>query len=364
MRFARRLGLVAIGLLVPMRAHAGNEAHPRTPVHWPGTECGRVIDRSVEPTIHFEYAVPVEDTQLGPEELPDSRTHQFFALCRQRPTTELLPNWISVDDVERSILAGLIEPGSVPASEVLDTSATWADCSVRITADDDRRPIDFATAEQGFDWDLADVPIGVWQVAGYTFEPPLDLWRAQPGFVKIVDDPDDPAQDLPAAHTAKTNGYWWPDHPNELELCVDVLEPATAILEWASFAPELVWTEFDRATIEQDGLVTLTTDGPSVAIIGASAKVEGLVRVRLIDALGRETVAHHPRPVIFELCLGHCADDPPPEDPPPEDPPDDDEPVAVDDGCGCSSGQPGPAWPLACIVLAIAGLARRSRRPA
>lgn len=343
------VALLALGLLAPTHAYAGNEAHPRTPVHWPETECGLVIDRSVEPSVHFAYTIPFEDTMVGPEELPDSRTHQFFALCRQQPPTELLPNWISLDDVDRSILAGLIEPGSVPSSDVLDTSEAWADCFMRITADDDRRSITFAVAEQGFDWDLGDVPIGVWQVAGYTFEPPFDLWRAQPGFVKIVDDPDDPAQDLPAAHTGATNGYWWAAYGNELELCVDVLEPATAIIEWAPVAPELIWTELERATIEEDGLVTLTS--PGVVPPSPNVTIEGLLRVRLIDALGREYVAHHPRTVIFELCNGHCYDDPGPTE----------DPIVVDDGCACSQREPAPAWPLACLVLVIAGTTRRRR---
>jgi hypothetical protein len=342
---------LALGLLLaPSLAHAGNEAHPRTPVLWPESECGVVIDRDEQPIVHFDYEIPLEDTQLGPDELPDSRTHQFFALCRQRAASELLPNWISVDDVELATMAGLIEPGSVPSSDVLDTSAAWADCFVRITADDDRRPITFAVAEQGFDWNLADAPLGVWQVAGYTFEPPLDLWRARPGFVKVVEDPDDPAQDLPAAYIASAGtGYFWPD-VTEVELCVDVLEPATAIFEWAPFAPELVWEEFDRTTIEQDGLLTIVPFGPTLEppSPGANVQVEGLLRVRVIDALDREYVAHITHSIIFERCNGHCGDgDPPPDDPPLE-------PDAIDDGCACSHANPGPSPALACLVLVIA----------
>lgn len=354
----RRLGLVstlALGLLATGLAHAGNEAHPRTPVLWPDGECGRVIDRSVEPIAHFEYSIPFEDTLLGPDELVDSRTHQFFALCRQRPVSELLPNWISDDDVARATEAGLIEPGSVPTSEVLDTHATWSDCAVRITADDDRRPISFAAAQAGFDWDLADVPIGVWQVAGYTFEPPLDLWRERPGFVKIVDDPSDPDQDLPAAAIASADPLWMIS--GQLELCVDVLTPATAILEWTPFAPELDWQPLGESTITQDGTVTLSFDGPPVEI---GESIQGMIRVRVIDALGREVIAEHSTTVSFYTCVGHCG----PDDPRPDQPPDED-PIIVDDGCACASspsGAPGSASLLAWLPLVIAGMARRTRR--
>lgn len=359
---------VALGV-VAEPAWAGNEAHPRTPVLWPPSACGQVIDRSVTPVVHIDYMIPAEDTALTPEELPDSRTHQFFALCRQRPKTELLPNWISDDDVGRSVLAGLIPADSVPTQDVLDTSADWVDCALRIDADDQRRPITFAAAEQGVDWEIAGVPVGVWEIAGYTFEPPFNLWRARPDFVKIVDDPSDPAQDLPAGQIHPTQTYWWPFEANELELCVDVLEPATAIVEWAPLEPELVWAELGSETIEADGLVTLAIYGPALeAPGGGNVQVEGLLRVRLIDALGREFVVHLDESIIFERCNGHCGDEPMPQDTGGTDDSQDsgESGGALDassPACACSSTEPGRAWPLAWLLVIAALTRRRVPRP-
>ncbi|MFV8753614.1 hypothetical protein ACNOYE_23925 [Nannocystaceae bacterium ST9] len=357
--------LLALGLLAPSDARAGNEAHPRTPVLWPDSPCGVVVDRGVETSLHVEYAIPFEDTQLGPDELADSRTHQFFALCRQRAMTDLLPNWISLDDVARAEQAGLIATGSVASSAVLDTSADWAGCFVRITADDQRRPISFAAADQGVDWALAEVPIGVWQVAGYTFEPALNLWRGQPSFVKIVDDPDDPAQDLPAAQIVETGAWWWSDQANPIELCVDARMPATAIFEWAPLSPELVWTELDRATIEQDGRLTATPKGAVLsAAEGANVQVEGLLRVRLIDALDREFVAHHSESVIFERCLGPCGGDPPDDSEDSGEPEDPEAREPIDD-CACSHQRTTPpAWSLAWLALIGGAMRPRVRKPA
>lgn len=300
------IGLVLLAL-APSLAWAGNEAHLRTPVLWPEPVCGLVIDRGEQASAHFDYAIPFEDTMLGPEELPDSRTHQFVALCRQRPLTDLLPTWIGVDDVERSAAAGLVEAASVSPEQVLDTSASWAGCFVRITADDERRPITFAAAEAGIDWSLAEVPVGVWQLAGYTFEPPFNLWRARPGFVKILDDPSDPDQDLPAAAIAEVESVW--TGPGTLELCLDARVPAAAIVEWSPFVPELDWRELGSFVVSSEGSVTLDVEGPPLA---EGELVEGLIRVRLIDNLGREFVAHHDATIVFAACEGECGD--PPED--------------------------------------------------
>jgi hypothetical protein len=218
----------------PHPASAGNEAHVRTPVLWP-SECGRVVDRSVDPIAHFDYAIPIEDIDKTADELPDSRTHQFFALCRQHPVSELLPPWITRDDVDRSVLAGLLAPDEVTYREILDETTIWADCFVRITDDAERRPITFAQAELGVDWDTSTIEIGVWSLAGYTFEPPLNLWRDRPGFVKVLDDRDDPEQDLPAIALLGDEQAVEPGEALRWHACVDVLEPARIELAWAPF---------------------------------------------------------------------------------------------------------------------------------
>src|SRR5690606_38313395 len=285
LRLAWTMTAATIAVAWSSPARAANEAHVRTPVLWP-SQCAVIVERSVEPLVHFDYAIPIEDTALTPDELPDSRSHQFVALCRVRPLSGLLPVWITRDDVERSAAIGLIESADLGPEAILDESPSWSECFVRITADDDRRPITFAQAALGVDWDTREIPAGVWSIAGHTFEPPFNLWRDRPGFVKIVDDRADPEQDLPALALLGDEQVFEPGDPIELDACVDVLEPATIRLEWAEFAPTLDWRPLTELAIDDDGPLRLEFAAPPDA-----ADRELLVRARLTDALARELVA-------------------------------------------------------------------------
>lgn len=310
----------------------------RTPVLWP-SDCAVIVDRSVDPVVHFEYAIPLEDTALTPDELPDSRTHQFVALCRERALTELLPNWVTRDDVDRSAVAGLIDSASLGAAAILDESPAWSDCFVRITADDDRRPITFAQAALGIDWDTSSVASGVWSIAGHTFEPPFNLWRDRSGFVKIVDDRADPQQDWPALALLGEERAIEPGEVVTIDACVDVLEPATVSLEWAEFAPELDWQPLRSATVDGDGPLRLDFTAPI-----AAAEREVLIRARLRDARGRERLAHLPtRLAVLPCPAGGCVELPV-------------EPEAPQ-GCACVTGRPSALLGL----LLLPGLRRRRR---
>jgi len=325
-------------------AWAGNEVHVRTPVLWPST-CAVVVDRSVDPLVQLDYSIPLEDTALTFDELPDSRTHQFFALCRDRALTELLPPWIARDDIERSEAAGLLEPGT-PAGAILDESLDWSACFVRITADDQRRPITYAQADQGVAWDTSGVAVGVWSVAGYTFEPPLNLWSARPGFVKILDDHDDPAQDLPAIALLGSEQALEPGAAIELEACVDALGPAVIEFEWAEFAPTLSWRPLATAPVAERGALAVTIAAPVDA-----AGLELLVRARLIDGLGRERLAHAPvRLSVFPCPDTGCVE---PESAP--------EPEQAG-GCALVTGALAWGQPGALAWLLLPALALRRRR--
>jgi len=349
---SHRLGAAALLVLLAWSgaARAGNEAHPRTPVLWPEARCSWVVDRSTTSAIELEYAIPFEDTQLGPDELADSRTHQFFALCRQRDPGDLLPNWITRDDVERAAALGLVDAASVGPEQVLDEAPAWAGCFVRITTDDERRPITFAAAAEPVAWSLGDAAPGIYQIAGYTFEPPFNLWRARTGFVKLVDDPNDASQNLPAAAVARADAIWVGG--GALELCIDAIPPLESIVEWAPFAPQLDYRTLDQRTIAAPGTVELELAGPAI-----DESVEAVLRVRIIDALGREFVAHHASTLVFEPGLDESSGD-------------SDSDVATDTesagaepvrGCACGqagqAGSPGLAW----LVLVLASACARVR---
>ncbi|WP_146661662.1 hypothetical protein [Enhygromyxa salina] len=353
---AGAIGFVVIAGLVAGpgvgSALAANEAHVRTPVLWPA-QCGRVVDRSVDPIARFEYAIPAEDTTIGPDELPDSRTHQFVAVCRQHPLTELLPGWITRDDVERSVELGLLEANAVTSSEILDETTVWAGCFTRITADDERRPISFAQAASGVEWDTSAVERGVWSIAGYTFEPALNLWRERPGFVKVVDDPRDPEQDLPALALLGQEQVVAPGDAIVLEACVDAHGPAEVTIEWAPFAPSLIWQPLATITASEDGPLAVDLVAPA-----AAADSQILIRARIVDALGREYVGHAPARVSVLPCPDpdNCVDPVDPVDPVE---PADSSPAPA--GCSISSQQ--PRGLLFTLALLLAWLRVRSPKP-
>jgi MYXO-CTERM domain-containing protein len=333
------LGAVVGGNL----AVAGNEAHVRTPVLWP-SECATIVDRSVDPVAHFDYAIPVEDTLLTADELPDSRTHQFVGLCRDRPPTELLPAWITRDDAERSYAAGLTDDPSLESGAILDESAAWSGCFVRVTGDDQRRPITFEQAALGVDWDTSAVAAGVWSVAGYTFEPAFNLWRQRPGFVKIVDDRDDPEQDLPAIALLGGEQLVDPGTLIPFDACVDLLGPGTIALEWAEFRPQLDWHPLTSVSVDTDGPVAIEALAPI-----AAAEQTLLIRARLTDARGRERLAYLPSPIAVAPCPAQGCSEPEPSEPAPE---------LESHSCAVSDDTRAPGTAFLLVVL----LAHRSRR--
>lgn len=193
----RRISVLAL-VLVPVTAYAGNGTHPRTPVEWePLPACMTIVDRSESPVVEFEYGIPYEDTELTADEVATSRRHQFLAFCRQHTIQIPLPSWLTMADVEDAQDKGLVDPDLEPEEDIIDLNPDWKDCMVRITGDDERRPINFAEADKPVVWDTTGVPVGAYAINGYTWEPQFNVYWLRNGVVKVVDDPD-PAMSPPA----------------------------------------------------------------------------------------------------------------------------------------------------------------------
>jgi hypothetical protein len=191
-RIAAPATLLAL-LLVTGDAAATNGSVPRTPALFPAHACLAHVDRSVDPSFHFDVTIPFEDVGLTEDELDDSRTFQFFALCHDDHRLQDLPNWIDEGDATRALGAGLI--GELPAaSDVLAGNPHWASghdggassCVQRINAE--RAPISCAATMDGFEWDTTAVPAGNYVIRGYTFAPAINLWTTRYGVVQVADD--------------------------------------------------------------------------------------------------------------------------------------------------------------------------------
>jgi len=188
---------------------------PAEPPEFFPADCIIVVDKQQQASWHLDYAVVTED--IEPEvdhvSLADSKTHQFFALAGtllERASGHLflpfddqagllkpMPTWLTADDVMRTA-AGVSEADmtsftaeQVGAQDVLERDALLSSAVRPLVAGASRVPITEAQASAGVDWDLSDVPPGVYQIAAYIFSPPYNGWAVRPGLIKVVAGADD-----------------------------------------------------------------------------------------------------------------------------------------------------------------------------
>lgn len=247
---ARRCtGLAAFAAcaLLPATAVATNGTHPRTPVLWDAdAPCVQVHDRSQGATLHLPYAIPLDDVEITPDEVADSRRHQFFAFCRPHDAQAFLPSWITDADVQSAAAKDLLTVDQIEPTDILEHSTAWADCWHRIVADDDRRPIDAAHANAGVDWDTSGLPIGGYTLYGYTYEPVFNLWWLRPTAVKLHDGDPEAAGPVGVIATGALSIYR--DETVRIEGGVDAVAGTTFEVAWALTADtdgEPVWTVID-----------------------------------------------------------------------------------------------------------------------
>lgn len=298
-------GVFALG--APATALAGNGLHPRTPVVWPeDTACLTVVDRSTDPVLEFDYDIPFEDTDVTPDEVPQSRRHQFAAFCRDKDPQTVLPNWFAWADVEEAGMFPLdVDPDEVLPSNVLDTSDEWNGCWTRITGDDERRPITEASAAEPVVWDTTDIAAGTYVVYGYTFEPAFNVYVRRPGVVKIVDDPATDASEPTVAITTREQNLY-KNEETMIEGCVSAMEGSTVTGYWAVAEQDPQWVPFIEDEPVSDGAMALPFLPPEEASGETS-----MIRIDITDPMGRTYTAYMAELVIVLLQEnpGDCEDD-------------------------------------------------------
>ena len=301
--------------LVPAAAHAGNGGHPRTPVVWPDdVACLTVVDRSQSTLLHMGYQVPYPDIDLTPDELPDSRRHQFIAFCDGRSAGLTRPNWLSWADADTWLawaMAHELDAMPVADDDVVETSPLYKDrnCFFRITGDDARRPITHEAASEGVEWDTAVVPAGAYVVEGYTWEPELNHWSQRPGVVHVVDGPELAAVGPAAAVTGERGEFVAAGGTHLVEGCARAMPGSTLRGAW-SLPDSRGWQVFAAdVPLAGDAFALPFTPPPQ-----AYGELVAL-RVEVIDPLGRSFAAY-PEALLTVLaasssttgCAGTCGD--------------------------------------------------------
>ncbi len=280
-------------------ASAANGNQPRTPPIYPAHPCLAIVDRDVDPIWRMSVAIPYEDTTLTEDELPDSRTFQFFALCRDDVRQVRLPNWIVRSDAERALDAGIVAELPTP-EQVLAEAARFrvghdgapGSCVQAIVPETDRVPISCAATSEPVAWDTTGVPAGNYVVRGYTFAPAPNLWTPRLGVVQVVDGIDhvgavaaltSPVYDARAFQEA---GY-------RVQGCMAGPDGTTVELSWTSTAtPDLddetawhVFATLDAKMGEIDELLFPPADAVYHGL---------LVRAIARDPGGAEWIGHAP----------------------------------------------------------------------
>ncbi len=301
---------IALGILgTSVEARASNVDRVRTAVDWTGAACVTLVDRSERATVNIPYGVPYEDTDVTVDELEDSRTFQFFALCRQHHTQASLPMWISWSDVMRATAIDLA-PDDLTDDDVLETASAWEGCFVALNANDDRFPITRARAARGVDWDTTGMAAGPYMIAGYTWEPIKNLWTERPGMV-VVHDGGGPASVAPGISITTQIGQAFATQTVLIEGCVTGDESTRLTGYWASlkgveqsdWAPQ--WVTFAQNVVPDGQTVALPFEIPMSAVGGNI-----MVRVDAEDSQGRRTEGYLKTYIVGLIgeAPSHCSD--------------------------------------------------------
>lgn len=290
---------------------------PRILVTWDrNPACIELVDRTADPVYTFEYSILNEDPSPGEELLPDevldSRTHQFFAFSAQgNPQTGFPYNWISTADVQAAVEKGLITDTTVGPDETLDTSPLWQDRFVRITPDDARRPIADESVAAPVAWDTTGASAGVYQLWGYTWEPAFNQWAQRVGNVVIVHD-GDPSAVGPAA--AVTNGELivYSDETALIEGCLHAPAGTTVDGFFAETPPNGSGSDWQPAWVSFIEGEEVSGDTFALEFVPGGGHETPTLLVRLVftDPDGRSYEAHMPDLVnVLPGSAGGCDTD-------------------------------------------------------
>ena len=294
--------MLVAGLAPVHEAAAIDGTRIRTPVVWSDTPCMTIVDRSVDATLHVPYDIPLEDLDVTKDEVADGRTHQFVAFCRDHDPTDVLPGWISEADVAAAEALGLVDLGTVTGEQILEQSMPWQGCFAKISEDDERRPISFAAAAEGVDWDTSELAGGAWFIEGFTHDPPLSIWSPRPGVVKVVDDPALPASG-PAAAVLNGEEVVTSGDPVAIEGCISAMEGTVIDLSWVEVG-ESRWS-----TPVRGELVRGTEFSVDLLLPPEMAGQSARVRIDAEDPQGRQTTAYMSEFVIVLPAPPGCDDD-------------------------------------------------------
>jgi hypothetical protein len=307
-------------------AHPGPAASPEFVIG----ECVTVIDLRDTSTLDLAYNIAVEDAvfDIGEIQLPDSKTHQFFAFAGALvkhatadgyqlfpfdPALEqplAMPMWLDQDDVTRAEgAAGPVDMTNFTAAQVLADDVLAArpelDAYLLPFADKSARvPITEAQARMGVSWKLGAIAPGVYTVGGYVFSPPYNDWAVRAGVIKVVDG----QTAVPAMAIEPIDAFVYAGQGRKITGCVDA--PADSTLRaWvrSEDQPGAQWEAWlepqPLGGLQQDGRLELCLPNPAPGRAGLLR-----VRVQVTAPDGQSSVAYSPDTMLAVATAAACVE--------------------------------------------------------
>jgi hypothetical protein len=320
--------LSALAALAAARAAA--HPAPATPPEFLPGECITVVDTRETQALELGYDVAFDDDVFSPGEiqLPDGKTHQFFAFAGvvgklaasggyqlfpfdaaiDRPFA--LPLWLDQSDVDRAAgAAGPVDMTGFTAAQVHagDVLAARSDLEPHVHAFGDettRVPITKEQAQKGVRWDLRGVVPGLYTVAGYVFSPPYNDWAARFGVIKLVDG----RSAVPAAAIEPIDTVLFAGRGRRVKGCVDAPTGST-LSAWvrSEELPDAPWESW----LDRQPLSALGKDGSfELCFMNPEPGRSGMLRVRVEIAApdGQRSAAYSPDALLAVATRAACVE--------------------------------------------------------
>lgn len=302
---------------------AAVHAHPvpAQPPDFGMPECITVVDKRTTDSVALDYFVGFDDVMEEPDHIPvpDQKTHQFFAFRGQLsgedpqyfywpfdpslPARIEMPLWINQADLGacEALNTPMIAPQFSPEIIGTDTLTERPEFSEQwLNVREMRVPITERQALLGLRWPLADVPTGVYQIAGYIYSPPFNAWERRPGVIKVIDG----ERDVPALTVDSIDAMLFGGQGRKVSGCVDAPSGSELRAYYRTTETEGAdWQMWASQPLDDTGMFELCYHSPS-------AGFSGILEMRIVVASpqGEESAAYAPDRLVVVSSPAKCSE--------------------------------------------------------
>lgn len=323
MQRSRKSLLIAAGAFCAATSlvASGVHAHP-VPALAPDfgmPECITVVDKRTTDMVPLDYVVGYDDVAEEPDHIPvpEQKTHQFFAFRGRVSGSDpeyfyspfdpamqpkaRMPIWINQTDLQTCAAKNtpMIAPDFSPEKIGTDTLTERPDFSNQwLDVRQMRVPITERQALLGLRWPLADVPAGVYQIAGYIYSPPYNAWEGRPGVIKVIDG----TRDVPAITVSSVDAMLFDGQGRKVTGCVNAAQGSEIHAYYRTAdTPGAAWEMWAQQPIDDSGKFELCYRSPRPGFAGI---VE--LQVVAVGPDGEQTAAYPPDQLVLVPGAANC----------------------------------------------------------